>query len=131
MKERYVMGSASAVDTIGILTSGGDAPGMNAAIRAAARTAWARGCKVKGIYRGYSGLLNEEIFEMDKNFTKGYRKIKISKKWLQKTRGWNIRKLSRKKRYYVRMYTYKTVKQNGETFVMKSVESNVRTAVTK
>ncbi len=67
----------------------------------------------------------------DKNFTKGYRKIKISKKWLQKTRGWNIRKLSRKKRYYVRMYTYKTVKQNGETFVMKSVESNVRTAVTK
>lgn len=71
MKERYVMGSASAVDTIGILTSGGDAPGMNAAVRAAARTAWARGCKVKGIYRGYSGLLNEEIFEMDKNFTKG------------------------------------------------------------
>ena len=65
------MSKASAVDTIGILTSGGDAPGMNAAVRAAARTAWARGVNVKGIYRGYSGLLNEEIFEMDKRFTTG------------------------------------------------------------
>lgn len=62
--------SASAVETIGILTSGGDSPGMNAAIRASARTAWARGVNVKGIYRGYSGLLAEEIFEMDKDFTK-------------------------------------------------------------
>ncbi len=55
--------------TIGILTSGGDAPGMNAAIRAVARASWARGLKVKGIMRGYSGLLNEEIFDMDKKFT--------------------------------------------------------------
>lgn len=62
--------SASAVKTIGILTSGGDSPGMNAAIRAAARTAWARGVNVKGIMRGYSGLLKEEIFEMSKDFTK-------------------------------------------------------------
>ena len=65
------MSNASAVSTIGILTSGGDAPGMNAAVRAAARTAWARGVNVKGIYRGYSGLLKKEIFEMDKKFTTG------------------------------------------------------------
>ena len=63
------MNGNSEVSTIGILTSGGDAPGMNAAIRAVARTAWARGVKVKGIYRGYSGLLKREIFDMDKNFT--------------------------------------------------------------
>ena len=50
------MNKTSAVQTIGILTSGGDAPGMNAALRAVARTAWARGIDVKGIYRGYSGL---------------------------------------------------------------------------
>ncbi len=57
------------VSTIGILTSGGDAPGMNAAIRAVARTAWAKGLHVKGIYRGYSGLLNNEIFDMSREFT--------------------------------------------------------------
>lgn len=53
------------VHTIGVLTSGGDAPGMNAAIRAVVRTAIARGLKVKGILRGYAGLLNEEIMDMD------------------------------------------------------------------
>ena len=63
------MSKASAVDTIGILTSGGDASGMNAAVRAVARTAWDRGVKVKGIRRGYSGLLNREIFDMDRTFT--------------------------------------------------------------
>ena len=50
---------------IGILTSGGDAPGMNAAIRAVVRTALSRGLKVKGIKRGYNGLLNEEIIDME------------------------------------------------------------------
>ncbi len=53
-----------AVKTIAVLTSGGDAPGMNAAIRAVVRTAHARGLTVKGIERGYSGLLNEEIIDM-------------------------------------------------------------------
>lgn len=38
-------------------------------LRAVARTAWARGIDVKGIYRGYSGLLNDEIFDMEKEFT--------------------------------------------------------------
>jgi 6-phosphofructokinase 1 len=53
------------VSTIGVLTSGGDAPGMNAAIRAVVRTALAHGYKVKGIRRGYSGLLEEDIIDMD------------------------------------------------------------------
>lgn len=53
------------VKTIGVLTSGGDAPGMNAAIRAVVRTAIASGLKVKGIRRGYNGLLEEDIIDMD------------------------------------------------------------------
>ena len=56
---------AKAIKTIGVLTSGGDAPGMNAAIRAVVRTAIAKGLKVKGILKGYNGLLNEEIIDMD------------------------------------------------------------------
>ena len=52
------------IKTIGVLTSGGDAPGMNAAIRAVVRTAIARGLNVKGILKGYNGLLNEEIIDM-------------------------------------------------------------------
>ena len=51
-------------NAIGVLTSGGDAPGMNAALRAVVREALANKVKVKGIMRGYKGLLNEEIFEM-------------------------------------------------------------------
>ena len=53
------------IKTIGVLTSGGDAPGMNAAIRAVVRTALSKGLRVKGIMRGYAGLLNEEIIDMD------------------------------------------------------------------
>ena len=56
---------ANKVHTVGVLTSGGDAPGMNAAIRAVVRTAIAKGLNVKGILRGYAGLLNEEIKDMD------------------------------------------------------------------
>ena len=56
---------AKKVKTIGVLTSGGDAPGMNAAIRAVVRTAIHEGLKVKGIMRGYAGLLQEEIVDMD------------------------------------------------------------------
>lgn len=57
--------AAKAVKTIGVLTSGGDAPGMNAAIRAVVRVAINKGLKVKGIMRGYAGLLDEEIVDMD------------------------------------------------------------------
>lgn len=53
------------IKCIGVLTSGGDAPGMNAAIRAVVRKALAAGRQVKGIHRGYAGLLNEEIVEMN------------------------------------------------------------------
>lgn len=55
---------AKEIRQIGVLTSGGDAPGMNAAIRAVAREALHNKCKVIGIKRGYKGLLNEEFFEM-------------------------------------------------------------------
>lgn len=53
------------IKTIGVLTSGGDAPGMNAAIRAVVRKALNSGIAVKGIKKGYMGLLNEEIVDMD------------------------------------------------------------------
>lgn len=56
---------ANEINTIGVLTSGGDAPGMNAAIRAVVRSALAKGKKVKGIMRGYQGMLEEEIIDMD------------------------------------------------------------------
>ena len=49
---------AKDIKTIGVLTSGGDAPGMNAAIRAVVRKALSNGVKVKGIKKGYQGLLN-------------------------------------------------------------------------
>ena len=56
---------AKEIKTIGVLTSGGDAPGMNAAIRAVVREAIVKGLKVKGIKRGYAGLLQEEIIDME------------------------------------------------------------------
>ena len=56
---------AKEIKTIGVLTSGGDAPGMNAAIRAVVREGIVRGLKVKGIKRGYAGLLQEEIIDME------------------------------------------------------------------
>ena len=52
------------IRTIGVLTSGGDAPGMNAAIRAVVRTALSKGVRVRGIRRGYQGLLDEEIIDL-------------------------------------------------------------------
>ena len=51
--------------TIGVLTSGGDAPGMNAAVRAVVRAAIKKGMKVIGIRRGYNGLINGDMFEMN------------------------------------------------------------------
>ena len=49
------------IKTIGVMTSGGDAPGMNAAIRAVTRAGICNGFSIKGIYRGYDGLINGEI----------------------------------------------------------------------
>ena len=51
-----------AIKCVGILTSGGDAPGMNAAIRAVTRAAIYQGLKVKGIYRGYKGMITDERY---------------------------------------------------------------------
>jgi 6-phosphofructokinase 1 len=51
---------------IGILTSGGDAPGMNACIRAAVRAAVAAGIEIAGIRRGYTGLIDRDISSLDR-----------------------------------------------------------------
>ncbi len=58
------MAEKNQIKTIGVLTSGGDAPGMNAAIRAVVRRGISRGLKVMGIRRGYTGLMEEDIKEM-------------------------------------------------------------------
>lgn len=58
------MAEKSAVKTIGVLTSGGDAPGMNAAVRAVVRRGISKGLKVYGIYRGYDGLMEEDLKEL-------------------------------------------------------------------
>ena len=63
-KEKYLDEIEDSIRTIGVLTSGGDAPGMNAAIRAVVRRALSKGLKVRGIRRGYHGLLKEEIIDM-------------------------------------------------------------------
>ena len=55
----------NAVKRIGVLTSGGDAPGMNAAIRAVVRSALSRGIEVVGIRRGWQGLINGDFVQMD------------------------------------------------------------------
>ena len=55
----------SEIKTIGVLTSGGDAPGMNPAIRAVVRAAIFNGFNVKGIRHGYNGLINDDIFDMN------------------------------------------------------------------
>lgn len=59
-----------AVKQIGLLTSGGDAPGMNAAVRAVVRTAYENGIEVLGIRRGYNGLINGDAAEL------GYKDVK-------------------------------------------------------
>ncbi len=58
---------ASAVKRIGVLTSGGDSPGMNAAVRAVVRTALYHGVDVIGIRRGWNGLINGDVVRMDAN----------------------------------------------------------------
>ena len=56
------------IKTIGVLTSGGDAPGMNAAIRAVVRRGLGRGLRVFGIYRGYDGLMDDDVKEMTQHY---------------------------------------------------------------
>ncbi len=61
--------------TIGVLTSGGDAPGMNPCIRAIVRTATAEGIAVIGIRRGYQGLINGDFYQMDSNDVDGLSRL--------------------------------------------------------
>src|ERR687885_2770716 len=53
------------VSRIGVLTSGGDAPGMNAAVRAVVRTGIYHGLEVYGIMRGYQGLIEDDVYKME------------------------------------------------------------------
>ena len=57
--------SEKVIRTIGVLTSGGDAPGMNAAIRAVVRTARSKGLHVRGVRKGFEGLMTEDIIRLD------------------------------------------------------------------
>ena len=57
--------STKKVHKIAVLTSGGDAPGMNAAIRAVVRTGLYHGLDVFGVTRGYNGMIDDDIFQMD------------------------------------------------------------------
>lgn len=61
---RYAMSNVPAVRHIGVFTSGGDSPGMNAAIRAVVRTASATGIRVSGILGGYDGLVHGQFMEL-------------------------------------------------------------------
>ena len=60
----YIRKGGKPMNTIGVLTSGGDAQGMNAAVRAVVRSAIANGFRVMGVKRGYSGLINGDIEEL-------------------------------------------------------------------
>ena len=93
------------IQTVGVLTSGGDAPGMNAAIRAVTRAAISSGWKVKGIYRGWEGLLNNEI----KDFTSESVSGTIN-------RGGTILRTARSKAFLTeegRAQAYKNIKAHG------------------
>ena len=93
------------VKTIGILTSGGDAPGMNAAIRAVTRTAISEGWTVFGIYRGWEGLINDDIKEFSTE--------KVSST-IQ--RGGTILKTARSKEFMTeegRAKAYENIKKHG------------------
>ena len=62
---KYLEESTMGAKTIAVLTSGGDAPGMNAAVRAVVRSGLSFGMKVYGVMRGYNGLLNGDLKEMN------------------------------------------------------------------
>jgi 6-phosphofructokinase 1 len=96
---------AKKVTKIGVLTSGGDAPGMNAAIRAVVRTGIYHGLEVFGIMRGYQGMIEDDIFKMD-----GRSVANIIQ------RGGTILKTARCKEFYEpegRKIAYETLKKRG------------------
>ena len=96
---------AKKVTKIGVLTSGGDSPGMNAAIRAVVRTGIYHGLEVYGIMRGYQGMIEDDIFKMD-----GRSVANIIQ------RGGTILKTARCKEFYEpegRKIAYETLKKRG------------------
>src|SRR5690606_31017866 len=96
---------AKKVTKIGVLTSGGDAPGMNAAIRAVVRTANYHGIEVFGVMRGYQGMVDDDMFKMD---SKSVANI------IQ--RGGTILKTARSKDFYEpegRQRAYANLKKRG------------------
>ena len=93
------------IKTIGILTSGGDAPGMNAAIRAVTRSGICNGFTIKGIYRGYEGLINGELKTLTTEDVSGII-----------TRGGTILKTARSKEFTTpegRQKAYETCQREG------------------
>ena len=93
------------VTKIGVLTSGGDSPGMNACVRAAVRTALYHGLEVYGIMRGYSGMVEDDIFKMESRSVANI---------IQ--RGGTILKTSRCKEFFTpegRVKAYKNLKKHG------------------
>jgi len=95
----------SKIKTIGVLTSGGDAPGMNAAIRAVTRSGIYNGFRIMGIYRGYEGLIHDEVKELTTEDVSGII-----------TRGGTILKSARSKDFMTvegRQKAYETCKKEG------------------
>ena len=89
------------IKTVGVLTSGGDSPGMNAALRAVTRAAIFQGIRVKAIYRGYKGLIDGEVKEFTTQDVSGIIQrggtiIKSLRKVVRKrTRRCNVRRSMR------------------------------------
>ena len=95
----------SKIKTIGVLTSGGDAPGMNAAIRAVTRAGIYNGFRIMGIYRGYEGLIHDEVKEFSTEDVSGII-----------TRGGTILKSARSKDFMTpegRQKAYETCQKEG------------------
>src|ERR1700742_2770823 len=99
------MSEKGKITSIGVLTSGGDSPGMNAAIRAVVRTGLYHGLEVYGIMRGYSGLIEDDITKMESRSVANI---------IQ--RGGTILKTSRSKEFFElsgRQKAYNNLKKRG------------------
>ena len=110
------------IQSIGILTSGGDSPGMNAAIRAVTRSAIFAGWKVYGIYRGYEGLINGEEYVISHQVLNEFANVSLKKLEMAEDEvrqyieafqhlhivfqrdGWSVRALEIRKQYGLQFY---------------------------
>jgi hypothetical protein len=108
------------IKCIGILTSGGDAPGMNAAIRAVTRCAIYHGLKVKGIYRGYKGLVTGEIVEFKSQNVSNERKKHLKIKSMKLN---EINTLKNKKRKNLTLNTINNSNFNRRHFKLLSYQT--------